>query len=119
MENQDSVPVATRLKVWGAAVTVGIAAYFMFAGILTTTTGAEQADVAGKIAVVSTMPAGARPGLAALLSRQGELRRENRARHGWSAFIGLTACVGFFALGSVYWRTRGAQEAAAAAAATS
>ena len=125
-----NVPIQKRATVWISSVVTGLAMYFVFVSIFTITPARERDKVRGKTAglmaqslatprkasaeevKVSMSESRARTSvLGALQKWENELSQACRAKRFWAVIIGLVAGGGCFALGSVYWVTRGAKEA--------
>lgn len=124
-----SVPIQKRMAAWVSSVVVGMAAYLVFASVLTAGPDREREQVRGEIealmaqviapstetpaAEIKASMAAARArsaSIVALSRREGALDQKIANKRAWAALIGLVACVGCFALCSAYWLGRGARE---------
>jgi hypothetical protein len=123
---ETGVPVQKRVIAWITSIAIGISMYFAFASLLTAGPARERMQVRGKIdalmaeatatspKAIKTAMALTRARLATLVAfsrREGELRQTLVHKRSWAMLIGLVAAVGCFALCSVYWLRRGAEDA--------
>ena len=132
MATKGTVPLGKRIAAWLSSIVVGVAMYVVFGTVLTVAPARDELMIRGEIAAIpkrlppvpaKVSPEEAREAVAqhrataatllALYHEKAGLEAECIRARFWAAMIGIVAGVGSFALCSVYWLRRGAEEAAA------